>query len=108
MNNKFLQLKQEEKEFLFNELDGNNLDNFHIKIEVILNDICEKYNKKFNIELNLVESDLENLFQVLELRWCENCGKLENIYNGGGTPNDMTCCDDCYNHFKDDEENDED
>lgn len=108
MENKFMLLKEEEKEFLFGEMDGQVFDNFNIKIDTLLYGICEEYNKKFNANLSLIEEDLEDLFEVLELRWCENCGKLENIYNGGGTANDMTCCDDCYNHFKDDEENDED
>lgn len=52
--------------------------------------------KEYELEFEFNESSFEEFFKKLELRHCENCGKVESLYNGGGTIDEMDCCVDCY------------
>lgn len=97
-------LSEEQKEYLQQELDGIYFEPF--TLETRLKDFNLDFEEKFKIKLDLKTEDFELFFETLELRHCENCGIVENIYNGGGTINSMVCCSDCYDKFADEVEED--
>ena len=52
------------------------------------------------------ENDTEEFFKATCLRWCEQCGKIESVYDGGGFNKDgENYCSQCLEEsYENDEE----
>lgn len=82
-------MSQVEQEIAFNLLNGFELNIFSPE---------EGFNSEANKTLGIIFENRQELFDKLELRECEKCGKIESLYNGGGSNDDgEVWCNECFN-----------
>lgn len=98
-------LTEEQKNFLHDLVVDNHFEQFTLNLTMKI--VKDDFKEYFKLDLKLDKDELEDLFEVLQLRYCENCGLVEEFDNGGGTISDMVCCVECYNQIADELEEEE-
>lgn len=98
-------LTEEQKEFLHDLVVDTHFEPFtqNQRIQNIKEEFKKHYIQDFKFDID----DFGEFFETLQLRHCENCGFVEKFDCGGGTINEMVCCDECYNQIADELEEDE-
>lgn len=93
----FEKLSDEERRIALNLLDG--IESGFSQCDMLSTfslEFSEKIGRPFALDYEFFYDFLE----ALELRCCENCGKIESVYNGGGhNSNGEEMCAECLEDF---------
>lgn len=92
---KIKDLNSEQLEFINSIVVDSYFEPFTIDSRI--KELNEVIKEKLKVDIDLNTCDLEDFFEALELRHCENCGIVEEFDNGGGTISELNCCAECYN-----------
>jgi hypothetical protein len=98
-------LTEKQTEFLNDLVVDSHFEPFTLSEKI--QNIKDEFEEEFKQDLKLEIEDLEDFFDKLQLRYCENCGVVEEFDNGGGTISELDCCAECYNQIADELEEDE-
>lgn len=96
-----MKLTEEQKDFIFNYLDGYTISTF---AKEPFRDLEEDFKEEFGVSLQVDINNTYDFLKDLGLRWCDNCGILEDISMGGCSTYDGDFCDECYENYENNKE----